>query len=240
MTGQTIAIIPARGGSKSLPRKNLLPVLGRPLLHYAVRAGLDARSVDRTYVSTEDGETARAARGLGAEVVDRPPELATDESPTLDAVLHALDAIEGQGVEVGTVVLLQPTSPLRTAADVDAAVDLHAKGGCDSVVSVARNEHPPQWSFTIEGGLLSPLMGPEFLRMRRQDVPATYTTVGAVFVSRPTALREFGGFFGGRVRPYVMPQERSIDVDSELDLAMVELIMSRGAGPRGSQAGEGR
>jgi CMP-N,N'-diacetyllegionaminic acid synthase len=239
MTGQTIAIIPARGGSKSLPRKNLRAVLGRTLLDYAVRAGLDARSVDRTLVTTEDAEIARAAREMGAELVDRPPELATDESPTVDAVLHAIDALEARGVPVGTVVLLQPTSPLRTAADVDAAVELHAEGGCDSVVSVARNGHPPQWSFTIEGGLLRPLMGDGYLRMRRQDVPPSYATVGAVFVASPAALRRFGGFYGDMVRPYVMPSERSVDVDSELDLALVELVMSRGADRKGPQGGGG-
>jgi CMP-N,N'-diacetyllegionaminic acid synthase len=237
MTGQTIAIIPARGGSKSLPRKNLRPLLGRPLLHYAIQAGSDAKSVDRTLVTTEDAETARVARQLGAEVIDRPPELATDESPTLDAVLHAIDALEARGEPVGAIVLLQPTSPLRTAVDVDAAVALHAQGDCDSVVSVALNEHPVQWSFTIDDGLLRPLLGDSYLRMRRQDVPPTYTTVGAIFVSRPAALRAFGGFFGGKARPYVMPSERSIDIDSELDLAMVELIMSRGADSKGSQGG---
>jgi len=225
--GGTVAIVPARGGSKGIPRKNLCPVLGRPLLHYSVMAGLGASSVDRVVVSTEDAEIARVAAGMGAEVLDRPAGLATDEAPTIDVVLHALDALEAQGQTVGAVVLLQPTSPLRTAADVDAAVGLWREGGCDSVVSVAMSDHPPQWSFTIEGGLLRPLFEDKFLRMRRQEVPATYRTVGAVFVASRDTLRRHHGFYGGRVRPYVMPKERSVDVDTELDLALVELLMSR-------------
>jgi CMP-N-acetylneuraminic acid synthetase len=228
--GGTVAIVPARGGSKGVPRKNLRMLRGRPLIDYSIRAGLDARQVDRVIVSTEDREIAKVAQVLGAEVIDRPAALAEDAAPMMDVVVHALGVLERGGRRVEVVVLLQPTSPLRTAGDVDAAVSRFKEGGCDSVVSVCRAEHPPQWSFTLEGGLLRPLLDPGFLRMRRQDLPETYTTVGAIFVSTPSFIRKSGSFFAGRTAPYVMPPERGVDIDTEVDLALAELLLGR-AGP---------
>lgn len=228
--GMTVAIVPARGGSKGVPRKNLRPLAGRPLIGHSIRAGLDARRVDRVVVSTEDREIAKVSRDLGAEVIDRPTGLATDSAPMMGVVVHALDVLERGGARVDVVVLLQPTSPLRTAGDVDAAVSRFEEGGCDSVVSVCRAEHPPQWSFTLEGGLLRPLLDPGFLSMRRQDLPETYTTVGAIFVSTPSFVRRTGSFFAGRAAPYVMPPERGVDIDTEVDLALAELLLGR-AGP---------
>ena len=199
-------------------------------MHYSIKAGLEARTVDSVVVSTEDAEIARVARRLGAEVIDRPPELATDASPTIEAVLHAIGALEARGQGPAAVVLLQPTSPLRLARDVDAAVRLFREGGCDSVVSVCPAAHPPHWALRIEQGLLEPAFDPQYLTRRRQDLPKTYEPNGAVFVSSPAALRAHNGFMAPRTRAYVMPPERSLDIDTELDLELAGFFMKRSGG----------
>jgi len=228
----TVAIVPARGGSKGVPRKNLRPVAGRPLIHHTIEAALRASSVDRVVVSTEDPEIARTSIGCGAEVIDRPRALASDASPTIDTVLHAIDALSAGGACPSIVVLLQPTSPLREPEDIDRGVAMYRKGGCGSVVSVTSTGHPPYWALRIQRGFLSPAFDPRYLRSRRQDLPETYIPNGAIYISSPRAIRRNGGFLGPRARPLLMPPERSVDVDTELDLALVEVLMSRREGGR--------
>jgi len=228
--GGTVAIVPARGGSKGVPRKNLRMLRGRPLIHYSIKAGLEARTIDSVIVSTEDAEIARAAMRSGAEVVDRPPELATDASPTIEAVLHAIGVLEARGRGPAVIVLLQPTSPLRLAGDIDSAVRLFRRGGCDSVVSVCPMAHPPHWALRLDHGFLAPAFDPVLLTRRRQDLPETYAPNGAVYVSSPGALRDHNGFLAPRTRAYVMPPERSLDIDTELDLELAGFLLRRRGG----------
>jgi CMP-N,N'-diacetyllegionaminic acid synthase len=217
-----LALIPARGGSKGIPRKNLAPLAGRPLLAWTVDAALGSRAVTRTVVSTEDDEIAAAARELGAEVLARPPELAADETPMQPVIVHALDELEAPEV----LVLLQPTSPLRRAEHVDEAVDLLLATGADSVVSVVEVPH------RYRPGSLMAMDGDRLVRLAddhaatRQEKPLVYARNGpAVLALRPGRIG--ADLYGGDCRPYVMGPRESLDVDEPFDLELAELLLAR-------------
>jgi CMP-N,N'-diacetyllegionaminic acid synthase len=221
-----LAVIPARGGSKGIPRKNLRAVLGKPLLAYTVEAARAARLVDVVAVSTEDPQIAFVARRAGAEVVDRPPELATDEAPTEPALLHAVREIERrQGRPADIVLLLQATSPLRTASSIDTAVRMLVATGCDSVVAVTE-DRTAHFVGRIEQGRFIPPYDPR-QRRRRQDLPALYRETGALYAVRRDTLFALECRMGGDMRPLVLGEEESIDIDSPGDLARVEAILQR-------------
>jgi len=228
--GGTIGLIPARGGSRGLPRKNILPLCGKPLVGYSIEAAKEAACIDRILVSTEDAEIAEVSGCLGAEVIPRPRGLAGDKTPTIDVVIHALDLL-GEGSVPDLLVLLQPTSPLRTSRDIDAAVDLFRRSACDMVVSVCEPRHPPKWCFTVEGGYLAPLFGGDTGAARRQDLPRVLCPNGAIYIARPEVLRGTGDFFTSRTIPYLMPVERSIDIDTELDLLIAGFLLERDRHP---------
>jgi CMP-N,N'-diacetyllegionaminic acid synthase len=217
---EVVALIPARGGSRGIPRKNLAVVAGRPLLAWAVDAARGSERVTRTVVSTDDAEIAAAARELGAEVLARPPELAADETPMAGVIAHALVELPGADV----LVLLQPTSPLRRARHVDEAVDLLVSSGADSVVSVVEVPH------RYRPGSLMALDGERLVRLAddrattRQEKPAVYARNGpAVLVLRPERLG--ADLYGGDCRAYVMEPRDSIDVDDPFDLELAELLL---------------
>ena len=215
-----VALIPARGGSKGIPRKNLAVVAGRPLLAWTLDAARGSGRVTRTVVSTDDAEIAAAARELGAEVLARPPELAADEIPMAGVIAHALEELAGADV----LVLLQPTSPLRRARHVDEAVDLLVSSGADSVVSVVEVPH------RYRPGSLMALDGERLVRLAddrvatRQEKPAVYARNGpAILVLRPDRVGP--DLYGGDCRAYVMEPRDSIDVDEPFDLELAELLL---------------
>jgi len=224
---KTLTVIPARGGSKGIPRKNIRLLNGKPLIAYSIEAAFKSRRANRVIVSTEDQEIAEISKRYGAEVIDRPKELARDDSPTIDAVLHALGLLEEGGYMPDVVVLLQPTSPLRNAEDIDNAIELFLSRECDSVVSVCEFKHSPYWSFKIENGYLKPIFGENYIKMRRQDLPKAYIPNGAIYVSTPETLRKYKSFYCPKTVPYIMPLERSIDIDNEIDFILAELIMKK-------------
>jgi CMP-N,N'-diacetyllegionaminic acid synthase len=164
----------------------------------------------------------------GATVIKRPAEISRDDSHTIDAILHTLEQCEIHGINPEIVVLLQPTSPLRTSSDVDAALELFLHNECDSVISVVEANHPPHWNMVIKGQYLEPLFGEKFFRMRRQELPQTYIPNGAIYISKPDYLKQNGNFFGERTLPYIMPEERSVDIDTEVDLILAEAIIKKG------------
>ncbi|HEX6702574.1 MAG TPA: acylneuraminate cytidylyltransferase family protein [Gaiellaceae bacterium] len=216
-----LALIPARGGSRAIPRKNLAPVGGQPLLAWTVRAALESRTVTRTIVSTDDEEIADTARALSADVLARPSELAADETPMADVIAHALESLERPDV----LVLLQPTSPLRRAEHVDAAVELLLKTGADSIVSVVEVPH------RFRPGSLMALDGDRLVRLAddhaatRQEKPVVYARNGpAVLVLRG----DWNGadLYGGDCRAYVMDARDSVDVDEPFDLELAELLLA--------------
>jgi CMP-N-acetylneuraminic acid synthetase len=226
MSLQAVGIIPARGGSKGLPRKNVRPMCGKPMIAYTIEAALASGRLARTLVTTEDREIGRVSEEYGAEVVDRPRELASDSASSLDVVRHAIDRLEGESCPPDVVVLLQPTSPLRTAADICAALDLSLGSRRAPVISVTEAVHSPCWSFVVRDGRLSPLMGEQYFGLRRQDLPRAYVPNGAIYVAETGDIKNGNGFLGPATMPYVMPGERSVDVDTELDFLLCELLMA--------------
>jgi len=226
----TLCVIPARGGSKGVPRKNIRPLAGRPLISYSIDVALQCWDLfHRIIVSTDDEEIAKVAREGGAEVPFlRPPELAGDRTPTRPVLQHAVRWIEDRdGVKLNWICLLQPTAPLRNEADVRAALDIAQRGGCDSVISVVQvfAEHPVLMKKVVDGRLV-PFCVEEVEGTRRQDYrPEAFMRNGAIYISRRDVLMERDSIWGDVIHPYVMPQERSYSVDSMRDFLLVELAM---------------
>ena len=228
---KVLAVIPARGGSKGVPRKNIRPVGGKPLIAWTIECALAARHLfHRVIVSTDDAETAAIAREFGAEVpFMRPGDLAQDKSPTLPVLKHAVGFIEQQdGLVLDWVMLLQPTAPLKGPQDLEAALELAKQGDCDSVISVVQvfDVHPVLMK-RIEDGLLQPFCVEEPEGTRRQDYsPPAYMRNGAIYLTRREVLMEQGSIWGQRIRPYVMPEERSLSIDNEWHIKMADVILS--------------
>lgn len=217
-----IAIVPARGGSKGIPRKNLIPLLGVPMLVYTLRASMGCDWIAKTLVSTDDGEIAEVARAEGAEVVERPSELATDRSPTEPAVLHAMDWWkEREGSDPDWVVLLQPTAPLRDSSDIDQAFKILARTGADCVLSVRERR---EFHWEVRGDLGFPKWDIAN-RPRRQDLAPDTIENGAIYITRSSLYRSGGNRLGGKIAVSVMPGERSVDVDEAEDIPLVEAYL---------------
>ena len=223
MMGQNLAIIPARGGSKGIPRKNLAPVGGRPLLSYTVGQALAAGSVDRVVVSTDDAEIADVARADGAEVVRRPPELAGDLASSEGALLHVLDTLATEGYEPDLVVFLQATSPLRQPDDIDRAVELLLREGADSLFSGC-----PMHGFVWRhgSGSLTPLTYDPTARQMRQEIGTDYVENGSIYVTRRELLRREANRLGGRMAVYPMDPLSIFQIDEPADLGLVEKLMT--------------
>lgn len=225
-----LAVIPARGGSKGVLRKNIRPVCGRPLIAYTIETALAARHLlHRSIVSTEDPEIAAIAREHGAEVpFMRPAELAGDKVPTLPVLQHAVEFVEDQdGVTLDWVLLLQPTTPLRLIEDIENSINLALQNKCDSVISVVQvvAEHPILMK-RIEENRLLPYCIAEKEGTRRQDCqPPAYLRNGAIYLTRRDVMMEKNSIWGQVICPYVMPPERSVNIDGELDLKLIELLM---------------
>jgi N-acylneuraminate cytidylyltransferase len=226
MTSRVLALIPARAGSKGLPGKNKRPIGGKPLISYTIEAAKAARSLTDRAVSSDDPDILDIARASGVTAVARPQTLAQDDTPILPAIRHALSYFrEEHGKRFDCIALLQPTSPLRRPTDIDEAVELFMTHRAP-VCSVYRCEdnHPARM-YRMDGNRLVSLM-PEWATMRRQDLPAVYHRNGALYVfgeEHATA----GAIIADPMIPYVMPAELSINVDTELDLLLVEAVLGR-------------
>jgi CMP-N-acetylneuraminic acid synthetase len=225
-----LAVIPARGGSKGVVRKNIRPVCGKSLIAYTIETALAAQHLlHRTIVSTDDHAIAAVARDHGADVPFlRPVELAGDKVPTLPVLQHAVSFIEEQDdIKIAWVLLLQPTAPLRALEDIEASLTLAFQNNCDSVISVVQvfAEHPILMK-RIEDNRLLPYCIEEKEGTRRQDYqPPAYMRNGAIYLTRRDVLMNKNSIWGKVIRPYVMPPERSVSIDSELELKLVELIL---------------
>jgi len=226
-----LGLIPARGGSKAIPHKNIVPLAGKPLLAYTCDAALSSRRLTRVLLNTDDPQIAEVGRACGVEVPFlRPAELAQDETPILPVIQHTLGwLLENQGFETDVVVLLQPTSPLRSAEHIDAAVDLLLEKGADTVVSVVEVPHqfnPVSVMRLDERGYLVPFLPGEMI-LRRQDKPRVYARNGpAVLVVRRDTL-EGGKLYGERTLPYEMDAASSLDIDAPDDLVLAEFWLQR-------------
>ncbi|MDP3880110.1 MAG: acylneuraminate cytidylyltransferase family protein [Dehalococcoidales bacterium] len=222
-----IAIIPARGGSKGLPRKNVRLLAGKPLIYYTIKEAKKSKYLHRLIVSTEDAEITGTARKYEAEVIERPVELAQDDTPAVKVCQQVVTYLEeSDRLYTDIIVLLNPTSPCRLAEDIDRTIEMFLETNCDSVVSVCEAEHPPQWMFNIEGDRLKPIIKEWDKVTRRQDAPKTYRLNGAVFVLRRDVIMGQDKLMGDNIRPYIMPLERSVDIDTDLDFRMAEQMLT--------------
>lgn len=224
-----LALIPARAGSKGVPGKNLRAVGGKSLVVRAVESALAAARVTRVVVSTDSSEIARAGALAGAEVPFlRPPELASDEARSLDVFRYTIQRLEREeGKAIPALVVLQPTSPLRTAYDIDGAIALFDRARADAVVSVTEAPHPIEWHRrTDAGGCLRPVL-PRSGPANRQGSERLLLPNGAIYVFRTTHLMAHDDYYVGCVLPYLMPAERSVDVDSEVDIVVAEALLGQ-------------
>jgi CMP-N,N'-diacetyllegionaminic acid synthase len=220
---EVLGLIPARGGSKGVPRKNILPLAGKPLIVWTIEAALQAETITRVTVSTDDGEIAAVAEAAGAEVIMRPPELATDFTPTEPVMQHVLAELARASYQPEAIALLQCTSPLRGPDIIDAAVRKLFSTGCDAVMTVTPIQH---WYLAgrVEG---EDLFVPEYdyrARPRSQDMPAKYRENGALYVTRRTAFEKYGNRLGGQVRVVIMDPVRSLDIDTWEDFRLAEQV----------------
>ncbi len=222
-----IAIIPARGGSKGLPGKNIRPLNGKPLIAYAVEAALKAKHIDRVIVSTDDEQIAKVAVQYGAELpFMRPAELATDTAMAVDNYIYTIGRLEKEsGKPIDAFVVLQPTSPLRIAEDIDNAVELFQSKDADSVVSYCKEDHPITWhKYLDEEGRFVNLF--EVTLKNRQDLRVSYYPNGAVYVFKTSIIRE-RKYFTDKSYAYVMPKSRSVDVDTIDDFEYAEFLLRK-------------
>lgn len=227
--GKTIvAIIPARGGSKRLPHKNILPLQGKPLIAWSIDAGLQSQFVDRVIVSTDCIEIADIATKYGAEVpFIRPDDIAGDFASTDSVILHCLETISDQ-FKADIVVILQPTSPLRTYSDIDMALRKLVDKKANGVVSVCECEHSPFWSNTLpENGEMNLFLKEEVKGKRSQDLPACYRLNGAIYAFTTEFITKNQGVsYNEGVFSIKMPSIRSVDIDHALDFKLAEVILS--------------
>lgn len=225
--GDILIVIPARGGSKRLPRKNVLPLGGKPLICWTIEAALEAGLNARIMVTSDDDEILAIARQYNVQGViayKRPEALATDTASTNDVSVDALHAEQAAGYQPKTLILLQPTSPLRTADDIQAALRTYCDAGCeDTVVTVCEVDHPTAWIGTI--GENSWLEGMDFSEKRSQKHQKEYRLNGAVYVAKTDYLLRSGAIFTERLHASVMPRRRSLDIDEDLDFRICESLI---------------
>lgn len=226
---RALGVIPARGGSKGVPGKNIRVVAGRPLIAYTIDAARGSKLLTHVIVSTEDRRISEVARAHGVEVLDRPVELAADDTPGVLPVLHALERYPGYDY----VVLLQPTSPLRSTDDIDGALRECIQARAPACVSVCESAEQPYWMYHLDAQrrMRSVLSDPARTGVRRQDLPPVYILNGAVYVARCDWLAVARAFVSAETRAYVMPAERSHDIDTDTDLLAAEQVLERSRRP---------
>lgn len=218
-----LAIIPARGGSKRLPRKNLLNLSGKPLIAWSIEAGLDSKYIDKVIVSSDDKEILNISKQFGAETIIRPDELANDTATTFDALKHTIENIKAYDY----VVLLQPTSPLRNAQHIDEAIELLITKNADAIVSVCEMDHSPLWSNTLPNDAnMKGFLRDEVLNKRSQDLEKYYRINGAIYICKTQKLLQEKSFFlKDNIFAYKMDKKNSVDIDEEIDFKIAKVLM---------------
>jgi len=217
-----LAIIPARGGSKRLPKKNVLDLAGQPLIAWSIEAGLKSKYIDRVIVTSDDNEILDISKKYGAEIIKRPDELASDTATTFDAIKHAIDSV----TKYDYVVLLQPTSPLRNDRHIDEAIELLESKNAHAIVSICEMDHSPLWSNTLpEDGNMSNFLRDEVINKRSQDLETYYRLNGAIYICKTNNLLEEKSFFiKNDIFAYKMDKKSSIDIDEEIDFKIAAII----------------
>ena len=228
--GIMLALIPARGGSKSIPRKNIKDLCGKPLIFYTIDAAKEAKSIDHIILSTDDEKVVSVCKEYDCDIdvpFMRPPELATDGALAIDNYIYTIERLNKEfKYKYQEFVVLQPTSPLRNAMDIDNAIQIYLEKDADSVISVSEAIYPPLWAKKIDkNGVLKNYFNIENINKNRQELEKTYVPNGAVFVFRFSLLKERYSYYSEKTYPYIMPKERSIDIDNYIDFKFAEFMM---------------
>ena len=230
MKERVLALITARGSSKGLPGKNIKPIAGLPMIGWSIRAAQLADRVDRIVVSTDCEEIAKVSKILGAEVpFMRPKELAGDQVAGVDPVLHAVEWLRDyEGYQADWLLLLQPTSPLRTSEDINGAVNLACSKSWDSVIGVTEASPHPYWTKIInQDGLLEEFVSRVTSHPDRQSLPKVYAVNGAIYLVRTSQLLETRKMLPVSPLPWIMSKERSVDVDDWIDFTLAECLLEK-------------
>ncbi|WP_428026084.1 cytidylyltransferase domain-containing protein [Arcobacter sp.] len=218
-----LAVVPARGGSKRIPRKNVRNFCGKPLIAWSIEAGLHCKYIDKVVVSSDDEEILKISKNFGAEIIKRPMVLASDVATTFDALKHTIENIE----KYDYIVLLQPTSPLRDENHITAAIELLEEKTADAVISVCEMDHSPLWSNILpKDGNMSGFLRDEILNKRSQDLDKYHRLNGAIYICKTDRLLEEKSFIlKENIFSYIMDRESSIDIDEEIDFMLAQCIM---------------
>jgi len=220
-----LAIIPARGGSKRLPRKNILALNGKPLIAWTIDAALKSRYLDKVVVTSDDDEILEIAKQYGSQIIKRPEEFSNDTATSFSAVKHTLEQYEPYDY----IVLLQPTSPLRTEEDIDRSIEFLFEKEGNAVISVCETDHSPLWTNTLpENNSMENFLCDEIKNSRSQDLETYYRLNGAIYICKTeNLLQEESFFLEEKTFAYVMNRENSVDIDEELDFKLVEIIINK-------------
>ncbi len=218
-----LAVIPARGGSKRLPGKNLLDLYGKPLIAWTIEAGLKSKYIDNLIVSSEDNKILETAKIYNANLIRRPRNLAGDESSSFDVIKHAIDNLE----EYDYVVMLQPTSPLRNEHDIDNAIEFLFSKNASAVVSVCPVDHSPLWSSTLEDDCdMTNFLDHQVTKKRSQELDKYYRLNGAIYISSIKKMVEEKTFFlKNNIYAYIMKRSNSVDIDTKIDFKLAEVLL---------------
>lgn len=219
-----LAIIPARGGSKRLPRKNILDLQGKPLIAWSIKAAINSRYIDKVIVTSDDEEILQIAKQYGSDIIKRPNELSSDTATSFDAIRHTIENVE----HFDYIVLLQPTSPLRTSQHIDEAIEqLHDKNA-DAIISVCEMDHSPLWSNTLpKSDDMSHFLRDEVKNKRSQDLEQYYRLNGAIYISNTEKLlKEKSFMLKENIYAYKMDKRYSIDIDEEIDFKIAEVLIN--------------
>jgi len=239
MTSGIIGFIFARGGSKGVPRKNIRPLANKPLIAYAIRAAKECRFINRVIVSTDDDEIATIARHYGAEIpFMRPADLAGDKAPEWLSWQHAISEVRKTStMSLDVFVSIPTTAPLRSASDIDACISLLLESDADIVITVKKAERSPYFNMVNldERGYAHVVISTEKNTTRRQDAPAVYDMTTVAYAARPDFVMRARGIFEGNVRVVVVPPERALDIDTELDFKIAEYLMKEQHDPNWDQ-----
>ena len=219
-----LAIIPARGGSKRLPRKNVLDLVGKPLIAWSIEAGLQSKYIDKVIVTSDDDEILSIAKEFGSEIIKRPDEFASDIATSFDTINHTIDNVE----KYDYIVLLQSTSPLRNYKHIDEAIELLENKKADAIVSVCEMEHSPLWSNTLPLDVnMRHFISDEIKNSRSQDLEVYYRLNGAIYICDINRLLEEKSFFiKDNIFAYKMGREKSVDIDEKIDFQFAEILMN--------------
>ncbi len=222
-----IGIIPARGGSKGVKRKNIRQLNGRPLIDYAIASARQSRYLSDLYITTDDDEIADFARKKKVQVIQRGEQLSDDNAKMVDVVYHALQTVENSYQADDILCLMQPTCPLRTVDDIDGSIEILLHNKCDAVVGMTKAEHEhPERLYQIDAEGLSPLL-PGLNDLNRQQLPEFYIRNGIVYTLKVTAFLKFKTFSPNHIRPLEVPHSRSVNIDTEEDFFYAEFLLQQ-------------